>query len=748
MAYDQLNNQETLGTIRGKINANFARVFSEKAETTSVLTKTNTLPYTPTQPTHPATKGYADSISTSWKSIYDPTNVAGDAFERANHTGTLAPSVIVQTVDDTFVSAAERVSWTAKEDAIGVKGTAFNKNFGTTGTTVAVGNHGHTKTEVGLGNVDNTSDVNKAVSTPQQAALDLKRDLDNNIFTGDITADNITKQAYNAGTGVLSGGTISLNVGDNTKIDITEGRALIADFTNIDDPRVKEITWAAQTVSPGLSPSRGQWVAVKESSTPGIGEFVFDPEFSQAEKRLYAIVGRVWGSGLDQVITGFGQYTTPGFGQAKTAEDLVFIFGSINKTGNVYTPNGINLLLNKSSGTSFRFSAGWATNPTAPNVHNDASQDAIAGYDYFFQGSNIADTQGNIDPDYYDLNGVKTAVPANKYTLQRLYYYPVSQVIAITYGQELFNTMTSAILKAGEDEITISEGLIAGGILRGWMALKQGATDLSDTSQALFRIAQSIPEPKALGKTGTSFVNRSYAISDSGSSNIFYAGGFYESDTTSAALTIGGTVTEIFGDLNRALGAHAFIVASGAGGTDLVLTVSGNSITDQGVRTAGDSEVIVSDTDQVVTNQYFETSKKWLGQITYTLTGTSGSFTFNYGFAKYDDFGNRNFTTTDFEIVGLAGAAAANVNIELLHHKFTGWTYHPTVFIPGSDSIASMATDYGADQDFDAEKPFAYKRVNLTTFVNGRVSEGVLIRFSIAINNAIRYATVQVGVLI
>lgn len=51
--------------------------------------------------------------------------------------------------------------------------------------------HGTTKTQVGLGNADNTSDVNKPVSTAQQTALDLKAPLASPAFTGSPTG--ITK---------------------------------------------------------------------------------------------------------------------------------------------------------------------------------------------------------------------------------------------------------------------------------------------------------------------------------------------------------------------------------------------------------------------------------------------------------------------------------------------------------------------------------------------------------------------------
>jgi hypothetical protein len=60
------------------------------------------------------------------------------------------------------------------------------------------------KAAVGLGNVDNTSDATKPVSTPQQTALNLKADLNAPIFTGDAravtpaTADNDTSIATTA----------------------------------------------------------------------------------------------------------------------------------------------------------------------------------------------------------------------------------------------------------------------------------------------------------------------------------------------------------------------------------------------------------------------------------------------------------------------------------------------------------------------------------------------------------------------
>jgi hypothetical protein len=51
---------------------------------------------------------------------------------------------------------------------------------------------GIVKADVGLGNVDNTSDANKPVSTAGQTALDLKANLANPTFTGTVAAANLT----------------------------------------------------------------------------------------------------------------------------------------------------------------------------------------------------------------------------------------------------------------------------------------------------------------------------------------------------------------------------------------------------------------------------------------------------------------------------------------------------------------------------------------------------------------------------
>jgi len=55
-----------------------------------------------------------------------------------------------------------------------------------THTTDVSNPHSVTKAQVGLGNVDNTSDLNKPISTAEQTALNLKANLSGGTFTGDV----------------------------------------------------------------------------------------------------------------------------------------------------------------------------------------------------------------------------------------------------------------------------------------------------------------------------------------------------------------------------------------------------------------------------------------------------------------------------------------------------------------------------------------------------------------------------------
>jgi len=198
-----------------------------------------------------------------------------------------------------------------------------------------------------------------------------------------------------------------------------------------------------------------------------------------------------------------------------------------------------------------------------------------------------------------------------------------------------------------------------------------------------------------------------------------------------------------------------FIVAGGAGTVDTgVVGIRANftSITDGGVRTTSDSEVITADITTLSTNDYLEVSKKTLGEITFELyvvsgTPTAYSLDFNFGLCKYEDFGNKDFMIKGFECVGLAGANDTNFNIILLKHTNIGWTYAATGFTPDNDTICDMNTDHGTEQNLINGEGFAYKRVSLNTPIVGSQSEGLIIQLDCGANNSVQSMDIHIGVV-
>jgi hypothetical protein len=102
---------------------------------------------------------------------------------------------------------------TAQQNALNLKAPLASPTF--TGT---VG--GITSAMVGLGSVDNTSDVNKPVSTAQQNALNLKAPLASPSFTGTLTANSVSVNSGTLGYGVGAGGSVTQATSITTAVTI------------------------------------------------------------------------------------------------------------------------------------------------------------------------------------------------------------------------------------------------------------------------------------------------------------------------------------------------------------------------------------------------------------------------------------------------------------------------------------------------------------------------------------------------
>ncbi len=237
-------------------------------------------------------------------------------------------------------------------------------------------------------------------------------------------------------------------------------------------------------------------------------------------------------------------------------------------------------------------------------------------------------------------------------------------------------------------------------------------------------------------------------------SGVHYMGGYYDASAADANLTDGSLTVNLGTAASGARSAHAFLVAAAAGTVDagtVSIVVSGTSITDLGVRTPADSEVLVSSIVTMSTDQYFETSLKWLGQVVYTLTpagATTFAADFNWGYAKYHDHGNQDFLVSRLDCGWQGSATDTGVDIELLFHTATGWTYSAAAFVPGNGAIASCIGDLDTDCKSISGDDNSWRKDGLSSAVTGALAEGILMRVTQGTNNSIDSLLCSVGIVL
>jgi hypothetical protein len=295
-------------------------------------------------------------------------------------------------------------------------------------------------------------------------------------------------------------------------------------------------------------------------------------------------------------------------------------------------------------------------------------------------------------------------------------------------------------------------------ILRGYLTFKKGVSGLLGNNDAVFTPADKWGQRADNRPTSVDLsipVFKDYTFTSRGvGAGTYYAAGFYDAPATDANLTQAST-TVSYGTANVAYGAHPFIVAAGPGTVDtgqVGLRCNFDKIDDSGTRTDSVTEVITEDITTLTANEYAEVAKA-LGTFQLELYVVSGSPTtysldFNYGYAKYEDFGNRDFMVTDFEVTGLAGATDSACDFALLRHGSDGWTYSATAFVPGNGDICRMTTDHGAGSQLASGINFAYKRADLDSYVQASGPNGVIIEIITSQNNTVQSSSIHVGVVL
>lgn len=199
-----------------------------------------------------------------------------------------------------------------------------------------------------------------------------------------------------------------------------------------------------------------------------------------------------------------------------------------------------------------------------------------------------------------------------------------------------------------------------------------------------------------------------------------WEGGYYDFDSGNNDFS----PSVNWGTAGVAYSAHVGFVQGAVSGDQITIRVTGRSVDDLGNETPADTEDVIIAAGAA--DRYFETSKKWTGQVTIeTVAGTP--VVFNHGWTKYWDHRNQDFRLRGVEALWESDSAAGTSDIELIHHKATGWTYQAAGG-PLNSNVAQRSVDL-TDNGHRVGHG-AWKRTNLDVDVAGSASEGILFRLT------------------
>ena len=326
-------------------------------------------------------------------------------------------------------------------------------------------------------------------------------------------------------TQLIDGGALGINDAVNGIVDVGASVGQVVDVSDINNVVKHSLDAAATTYTIPLVDRQnnvasyvyyywtGSAFAISHKSTM----------LTDAERRDFILLGVAVHSTAGGNLEFTNDLPLWGVNVKSQLDDLMEGIKAFNLSGNVIGAESTNLNISKTAGDIFKRAVSPNTkNPNSKNLAllNSSTQD----FRYRLQdGTEYAGT-ANVDPNNYDNNGVLTSVPTNDWTIQRVAIFSSNQ-IRIQYGQSTYNTKTAAIDGIFTESFTYEDNINANGVVLSYIVVKQGATNLSNSTQAVFYQA---------GKFGGAFA------SGSGLVNLQEA---YNNSTIPQILTSQGALT-------------------------------------------------------------------------------------------------------------------------------------------------------------------------------------------------------------
>lgn len=447
------------------------------------------------------------------------------------------------------------------------------------------------KSAVGLSNVDNTSDLLKPIS---------------NAVEHDF--------ASLAGSGAYYAQSLSINA-DPTKFDVGAVSGWIT--TQGANPTRVDVHFAGRTAITvtNLATSDITYVALDQN-----GNIVQQTTpFTEPSRRQYIVLG-ILGHATRTAISSANLVPSLINGLNTRFEMLNDVLGVVNVSGNVISAVAGTLQLARSTGRMWNISSNYSIDPNSPDFRVQAALSPQTG-SRLKRDAVVTTSVTTLDPNQYDLNGTLTAVPSNRYSIQRIYVSPRGEA-AFVYGQNIYTSMANA-LAAIDTEAYVENPILSGiATIRAFVIVRGGTTNLATAADATIVAANKFGASGGGGAAagGTGSTNLSVAnilsttldiVSDTGT----------DATVPSATLSTAGLMSAA--DKTKLDGLPSSIPATnlGSSATTTAVTVTSStgtsttlpvaSTTQAGVITKANFDTLATVAAASNSGQYFRGDKTW-----------------------------------------------------------------------------------------------------------------------------------------
>ena len=326
--------------------------------------------------------------------------------------------------------------------------------------------------------------VTKTISVADGAGSGLDAD-----FLHSVSGSRFTE---NLKSGILYGGSLSVNTSNNAKFDVAAGSGIIVSTTGggygstaSPSTTITTITWSAQssiTVS-NIGSYDTTWIYVDED---GIVQQQ-NGAFTDENYKQYIILGALVHPNRT-TIAFVSNLPTVVYNTLNQYDEFIRKLGPAKISGHRISANGSNLLLDRSSGVSYIIGGNYVTDSSHPNVVSDAGTTAATIYRMYSDGAGGYTTVSNaaIDPNSYDNDsGTLQSVSSSEWTIQRVYYFPKkTNTLAIYYGKVKYNSLAEALSGVANEVWTESNNTKDKTIFCAYLIVKGNASQLNNSSDA------------------------------------------------------------------------------------------------------------------------------------------------------------------------------------------------------------------------------------------------------------------------